>query len=601
MRWWLPLVLVCGRALAADPQPYTVELPAYGEAALDQAALDSASLITLREKVPVGPFALITRARDDAGRLKQVLDSFGHYDGRVSIAIAGRALDDPGLPDALDKAGDPVVVTVRLEPGPVFSLRQVKLAGDVPDEARAALQLRAGDPAIAADVLAAQGRMLAALQASGHALATVAAPVAMLDVSARALDVSYAVNAGPVVAVGPVTVSGLTQVKPDFVQRRLLVHDGEQYDPDAIEKARQDLAGLGVFGTVRARAAERLGLDGRLPLQFEVAERARHAVAANASYSTDLGASVGATWQHRNLFGRAEQLNLGVAVTQLGGRSSTGIGYNATAGLIKPDFLTRDQALTVSAQAVKESLQAYDRKAVLAGVNLVRKFGPFWSASIGLQVQQSRITQERLGRSYTLLGLPAGVRYDSTGPSGLFEPTHGIKAAVTVTPTVSLASPGAVFTILQATGSTYFDLGEPGRSILAVRGTVGSVQGASTFQLPPDERFYAGGGGTVRGYKYQSIGPRFLSRRPTGGTSVAAATVEFRQRIGESFGAAVFVDAGQVGSNSAPFQGGLRVGAGVGGRYYTSIGPIRVDLAVPLNAQRGDDAFELYIGIGQAF
>lgn len=602
----LTLALLAGRAWASDPQAYAVTLSPYGEPALDQAAQDSASLITLRGKVPVGPFALIARAREDATRLRQVLDSFGHYSGRVDISIAGHPIDDPALPDTLDRTEGPVSVTITLEPGPVFSLRHITLTGDAAPEARAALILNAGDPAIAANVLAAQARMLGALQASGHALATVGTPVATLDMTARALDVAYLVHAGPVAILGPVTVAGLNQVKPDFVQRRLLVHDNERYDPAAIERARQDLASLGVFGTVRARAADRLGLDGRLPLTFDVTERPRHAISATASYSTDLGASVGVTFQHRNLFGHAEQLNLGLAVTQLGGSASTGKGYNATAAFNKPDFLTLNQGLTVSAQAIKESLRAYDRTAVLAGITLARKFGPFWSASVGLQAQQSRIIQEAVGRSYTLLGLPIGVRYDSTGPAGLFEPTHGIKATFTATPTISLASSGATFAILQATASTYVDLGPLaggalGRSVLAVRGSAGSVQGATTFQLPPDERFYAGGGGTVRGYKYQSIGPRFPSTRPTGGTSLTAATIEFRQRFGESYGAAVFLDAGQAGTTGAPFQGGLRAAAGVGARYYTAIGPIRLDVALPLNAQRGDDAFELYIGLGQAF
>jgi len=584
---WPLTLLLCAlllpvRALAADPLPYTVKLTPYGDAALDQALRDSSSLIGLHDSVAVGPFALVSRARDDALRLMQVLESFGHYAGRLRIEIAGRAL-------------------IQAEPGPVFSLRQVTLTGDVPAEAREVLKLKAGDPAVASAVLAAQGRMLATLQASGHALATVSAPVATLDAPARALDVSYRVVAGPRVDIGPVSVTGLQRVDPGFVARRLLVQDGEPYDPAKIERARQDLASLGVFGTVRARAAERLGLDRRLPLAFEVTERARHAVSATAAYSTDLGASLGLTFQHRNLFGAAEQLNLGVAVTQVGGSASTGLGYNATAALTKPDFLARGQSVTGSVQAIKESLEAYNRTALLAGVTLARRLGPLWTVSAGLQAEEARITQEGAMRSYTLLGVPLAVRYDSTGAEGLFEPVHGIKAGIVVTPTASVTSPGSIFTIVQANASTYFDLGAPGRSVLAVRGLLGSVQGATTFQLPPDQRFYAGGGGTVRGYKYQSIGPRFRSTRPTGGISVAAATVEFRQRFGESYGAAVFLDAGQVGAGAMPLQGGVRAAVGVGARYYTSIGPIRVDVALPLNAQHGDDAFELYIGIGQAF
>jgi len=597
----LLLLLHATFANAADPQPYTVVIAPSGDAALDQALRDSSNLLSLRENAPVGPFALVTRARDDQGRLATVLNSFGHYAATVTVKVAGRGLDDTGLPTALEAATAPVTVAIGIAAGPMFKLRRVTLNGKVPEAARAALGVTPGQPALAAEVLAGQGRVLDALRSRGYALAKVAAPVAMLDPAAQALDVSYQVEAGPQVDLGPITVGGLDRVDPGFVRRRLLVSQGQRFDPATIEKARQDLAQLGVFATVRAKAAERVDAAGQLPLEFDVTERPRHAVGFTAAYSTDLGASVGTTFQHRNLFGSAEQLNLGAAVTQLGGSASRGIGYNATASLIKPDVLRRNQSVQVNLQAVKESLDAYDRTAVLGGVTVSRKFAEVWIASLGVQAQQSRITQERTERSYTLLGLPLGLRYDTTGTEGLFEPTHGIKAAAIATPTQVLSGAGSTFTILQVSGSTYFNLAAPGRSVLAVRGLVGSVQGASTFDLPPDQRFYAGGGGTVRGYKYQSIGPKFPSGRPTGGTSIAAGTLEFRQRFGESFGAAVFVDAGQVSASSTAFGGNLKAGAGVGARYYTPIGPIRLDVAVPLNKERGDDTFELYIGIGQAF
>ncbi len=186
-------------------------------------------------------------------------------------------------------------------------------------------------------------------------------------------------------------------------------------------------------------------------------------------------------------------------------------------------------------------------------------------------------------------------------------PTRGIRAAASVTPTQSLGHQSVTFVLLQVSGSTYFDLARlnltaPGRSVLALRGLIGDAEGATQFDLPPDKRFYAGGSATVRGYRYQSVGPHFpISNNPEGGTSVMAGTVEFRQRILESFGAAVFVDAGQVAANGPPGTGTWRVGAGVGARYYTPIGPIRADIAVPLSHQPGSDSLEFYIGIGEAF
>ncbi len=212
------------------------------------------------------------------------------------------------------------------------------------------------------------------------------------------------------------------------------------------------------------------------------------------------------------------------------------------------------------------------------------------------------MTQEGATQSYTLAQLPLGLTYDSTGPDGLFNPTHGIKAKLHGdADRVARRHQASFFTIIQLGGSTYFNLAPTeGRSVLAVRGLVGTVQGASTFQLPPDQRFYAGGSGTVRGYRYQSVGPQFADHRPTGGTSVTAATIEYRQRFGESFGAVAFVDAGQVGTSSAPFTGTVQTGVGVGARYYTSIGPIRLDVAVPLDKRRKDEiAGSLYrVGAG---
>ncbi len=597
-------LLASGPALAADPQPYTVTLRPTAEAPLDAALRDSASLVSLRDNAPVGPFALVTRARGDRDRLQAALGSFGYYAGTVAIAVAGRDIDDPGLPAALEAAPGPVEVTIAVTRGPEFKLRRIDLQGTLDPaamaEARAVLKLEPGQPARAAEVVAAQARMLDALRSAGRALAKVDAPAATLDPGAQALDIAFRIDAGPRVDLGAITVEGLDRVNESYVRRRLTIHPGEQFDPAKIEAARQDLAQLGVFATVRAKADEGLDAAGRIPITVEVTERPRHAVGVTAAYSTDLGASAGVTWQHRNLFGNAEKLDLGAAITQLGGSASRGAGYNVTAALTKPDVFVRNQSVTVSLQGVKESLDAYDRKAVLGGVQMTRKLSDTWTVTGGLLAQQSRIEQEGVTRDYTLLGLPVGVRYDSTGPQGLFEPISGVKAAFTVTPTASIKN-GSDFVILQATASTYLNLAAPGRSVLALRGTLGSIQGAGTFLLPPDQRFYAGGSGTVRGYKYQSVGPRFASDRPTGGTSLAAATAEFRQRFGESFGAVIFADAGAVDGGSTPFGGDLRVGAGVGARYYTPIGPIRLDIALPLNKQRKDDAFELYIGIGQAF
>ena len=601
-------------ARAADPVPYSFTIASTGNDAVDAALKSSATLDSLREKAPVGPFALVTRAQGDAGRLQDALHSFGYYAGHTTITIDGHPVDDPTLPDILAALPGTAEahVNVAVELGPLFHLRRVTIDGALPAAAAARLGdrlgIKGGDPAVAAPVLAAQGNLLAALRESGYALAKVDAPDAVETPGARVLDVTLHVVSGPRVDIGAITVNGLVDTNDSFIRRRLLLQSGTLYDPAKIEAARQDLAAVGIFSSVDASIPNQAAPDGTIPLKFTVIERPRHAVSFTVAFSTDTGATGGSTFTYRNVFGNAETLTLSANITQ----AETGAeiltpGYNATVNFVQPDFLRRDQTLTSSLGYVKENLYAYSRSAVLVGVTLSRKLTDQVTASVGLAGVQEQVIQERVKRGYTLAGAPLGLKFDSTGPNGLLDPTHGIKAALTVTPTYSLAGQSSFFTLIQVGASTYFNLGATeGRSVLALRGLLGTAQGATTFQIPPDQRFYAGGSGTVRGYKYQSVGPRFASYRPIGGTSVAAAALEYRQRFGESYGAVAFVDAGSVGSSSAPLSGAgqagaVQVGVGIGARYYTAIGPIRLDVAVPLQRRRKDDFGELYIGLGQAF
>jgi translocation and assembly module TamA len=403
-----------------------------------------------------------------------------------------------------------------------------------------------------------------------------------------------------------------------------LVHTGEQFSSTMLERARRDLLSptLGVFAAVTVKVGTAIDANGGVPISFEIRERLRHAVSINAAYSSDLGGSGGVTWTDRDVFGGAQQLILSASVINLGGGdSTTGVGYDTSAKFIIPDFLRRDQSLQFTLGAIKQSLQAYDQNAVMSGVSLSRKLSSIWTASVGVTATEERIMQESPtgamcgtelcldAYNYLLYALPMSISLDSTNlTSPLDDPLHGIRASLIVTPTRSIGPTNANFIITQLKAAAYLDLNalsltDPGRSVFAVRGLAGVAQGAGEFSLPPDQRFYGGGSGTIRGYSYQTVGPQFpVSGNPIGGTAIIAGSLEFRQRFGKNFGAAVFVDGGQVSASLKLLPDVFRIGVGVGIRYYTPIGPIRVDVAVPTRSNGLDsEAFEIYIGLGQAF
>jgi translocation and assembly module TamA len=292
-------------------------------------------------------------------------------------------------------------------------------------------------------------------------------------------------------------------------------------------------------------------------------------------------------------------LTITATASGLGGSATTAPGYDLKGVFAKPDYYSRGQTLTLTLEALKQSLNAYDQTAILASGILSRRITPHLTGTYGLGFVTENIQQEGISRDYVLLQVPLALIYDST--NSLLEPTRGIRTSVAVTPTQPLAGDSSTYFILQVSGSTYIPVETGARGIIALRALVGTIQGASQFQVPPDQRFYAGGSSTVRGYTYQSVGPLFPDDNPQGGTAIDTGTIEFRQHVYGNFGVVPFVDVGQVNAQSRPFQGTLAIGAGLGARYYTGIGPIRVDFAVPVKKTPGSGSFALYIGLGEAF
>jgi translocation and assembly module TamA len=596
------LCIVLGpAAFATETVNYTVTFQPSGDARLDTLLKQTSSLVSLRKGIPAAPFALIGRAQADTEQFAVVLHSLGYDAGTVTVTIDGMALNDPALFDHLAQAsaGENAKILISPQRGAVFHLGRIDLTG-LPPGFKAPELLKPGEVALAAPILAVTPALRTALHNDGYAFAAVSEPIAVAVPAAHLLDVSYKITAGPRVKIGPIRFSGLTRTNEAFLRRHIALQEGQLYSDTAITAARDSLLNLGVFSSVTPLPQDQLTPDGQVPILFRVTQQKLHAVTFSGSYATDVGMTISASWEDRDLFDHAETLTFTAAANGLGGTGTVAPGYDLKAVFAKPDYYVRGQTLSVSLEALNESLNAYSRIAEVAGVQISRPLTPHMTISYGPSFVTERVFQNGTTQSYVLVQLPTTLAYNNT--DSVLEPTRGINASISLTPTEPVSgTTSAPFLIAYASASTYLAVEPEGRGVIAVRGQVGTIRGASQLQVPADQRFYAGGSGTVRGYAYQTIGPLFPDDTPQGGLALDAFSLEFRQHIGENFGIVPFVDAGQVSAGNAPFTGRLRVGVGLGGRYYTSIGPIRVDFAVPMTRIAGDSAFEIYVGLGEAF
>jgi translocation and assembly module TamA len=603
-RFSLPIIaiiaLAAPTAWAADPVSYEIKFALSHDSGLESLLQQTSSLVAYQKKLPPSPFALIGRAQADEAQFIIVLHSLGYDAGGVNITIAGKALDDPALLGLLTAAPakPPVLVLVTAHQGRQFHLGVVTIRG-LPAGIPVPAALKPGQPALAAPLIDATPALTTALHNAGYAFATVSAPVAIATPAAATLNVTYAVQAGSKVKIGPISFVGLKRTDEAFLRQHIALKQGQPYSDTAVQAARDSLLGLGLFSDVTPQPEQKPDKNGEVPILFRVHAQKRHAVTLGISYATDAGFTLSGSWEDRNLFQHAETLTITATATGLGGTGTTAPGYDLKGVFAQPDFLSRGQSLSVSLEGLRQFLTAYNRTAMLAGVTIARPLTPHISISYGPAFVTENVYQEGRNREYVLAQLPTALSYNTVDSA--LEPTKGINASLTLTPTEPIVGDRKPFLIAQAYAATYIGVEPDARGTIAVRGQAGSIQGASQFDVPPDQRFYAGGSSTVRGYTYQTIGPLFSDDIPEGGDAFDAGTIEFRQRIGKSFGVVPFVDAGQVNAGSMPFSGTLRVGVGVGARYYTGIGPIRVDLALPLKRTAGSGAFALYVGLGEAF
>jgi translocation and assembly module TamA len=607
LAWLVTLValFVMASGGAAEARTAKIALVVSGD---EQMQADLKELVERFEKdqpLSGDSLGLLQGAQAALARINTALRSRGYYDAAITATVDGRPIAEAGALDAIDARpeAEPVSFSFNVTTGPRYRVGDVAIRGptaqaSLPAIDRAKLGLAPGDPADATAILEAQDKLITELRKQGYALASIKRDV-VVNHATREATVTFVAETGPLARMGPVRFSGTDKVDTVWLQRRVPFKEGEPYDPAKVDALRGKLTSLGVFNAVRIKPAATLGANGELPIDVELTDRPPRSIGFGISYETQLGFAVSGFWTHRNLFGQAESLRLTAELNHIGqGYAILDTGFAFRAAFRKPDWWLSGQDGRLEAAALREVLDAYTRSAVTAYAGFDRTFSPRWQAKLGLAGELSRITRNGITMDYQLVGLPLSILYNHANSD--LNPTEGYRVDLDITPWVYSRD---FFTVIRLTGRHYFDIGEPGRSVLATRASIGSEPAVSIGGIPPDKYFYAGGGGSVRGFVYQSAGPRDNFNNPLGGASVVEANIEFRQRFGKSWGAVAFVDAGSAYPYFMPDFGlfAPRVGAGLGLRYYTDFGPVRVDVGMPLNRREGDPPFGVYVSLGQAF
>ncbi|MGM0560321.1 MAG: autotransporter assembly complex protein TamA [Pseudomonadota bacterium] len=565
---------------------------------------ESSALLTQSERQPATPAALRRRMEDDVARFRRILRSEGYYNGTVETSV--------------DQDAQPIQITIEIDPGKQFTLSEYNLSyhptvpeGDTVPRSASDLGLDIGQPARAESLKQAESRITRLLSRQGYPDAELAEARYLADPEDETLRAEITVNTGVRARFGSLSLSGLEDVRESYIRELVNWPEGATYDSREVERVRQELGKTGLFSSViverkqeedqddsQAEEANRQqqagdGDDGAVPVSAEVIEAPHRSIGAGVNYSTDAGPGVDALWEHRNLFGENEKLRLEASVSRF--------SQQAEGNFRKPNFLQRDQSLLFENKFRRETSDAYDELTFDQFLGVERPLGEHWTARFGPRLTLTQVEEDdEEDKHFFLAGVTGSAIFDNRDDP--LNPTKGLRFSYSMTPLMSLYGESTQYIINDASVSSYLSVLDEDRLVLAGRVHLGSIIGASQGDVPANQRFYAGGGGSVRGYPYQAIGPLDEDDDPEGGRALFEMSLEARFRVTDSIGVVPFIDAGQVYETSWPTIDNLRWAAGLGLRYYTGIGPLRLDVAVPLNRRpEVDDPFQFYVSIGQSF
>jgi len=463
--------------------------------------------------------------------------------------------------------------------------------------------LKVGDPIVAQRVQGAEAQVGLALPENGYAFAHVGDRDILLDQDTGDGVYTLPIDVGPRGRFGGFTTAGDLAFDQKHIEVLARFKRGQLYDSRKVDDLRKALVATNLFSTVSVeprKTGESAGTDGTEYVTLHVQQDAGppRTIAGTVGYATGEGLSAQASWTHRNMFPPEGALILSaIAGTKQQGVSSTFRRSNAG---------KRDRTFEMVAEAFHNDYDAYSAYTGRIAVRMARDSTPLWQkkftyaygaeALITGETDYNVSTGTRDRKLYYVVGVNGQAGFDKT--DSLLDPTKGFRFTALVQPEATVKGGFNPYVRSRVDGSAYYSVTDG--LVLAGRVRLGTIQGAGLFDIAPSRRLYAGGGGSVRGYAYQALGEQAPDGKAVGGRSLNEASVEARYRFG-TYGVVAFVDAGQAYREKIPQFNNLRYGVGIGGRFYTNFGPVRLDVATPIDRQPGESRINIYVSIGQAF
>ncbi len=569
-----------------------------------EASLVSASLLTSLEDVEdTRAQDYVAAARADYRRLVTALYNEGHFGGVVRILVDGR---EASTIPPLDPPARISTILVQVDPGPLFTFGLARIGprvrgSEIPEA------FSSGQPAETSAIRSAVGASIESWRNAGHAKVEVADQTIIARQAEDRLDVEVRLAPGPRLTFGPLAVTGNERVRTERIRAIAGLPTGEVFSQEELERAENRLRRTGTFASAALIESETIGPNDTLPITAQVAERLPRRIGAGAEISTTEGLALSAFWLHRNLLGGAERFRIEGEVSGVGsegndeefGDIENALDYRLTTTFDRPATFASDTDLYAIAEIEQRSEPEFFSRQVRAEVGLTRYVTDRVTVEAGIGLRAGESEDDLGERDYVYLTFPTSGEWDRRDAP--LNPTEGFYLKADAIPFLALSDSESGGR-LDLDARYYLRPLASDRVVLAFRGQLGSLLGPEAEDAPADFLYFSGGGGTVRGQEFQSLGVE-VNGDTTGGRSFVGASAEARVGITDRIGLVAFYDYGFIGPDSFySDEGESHSGAGLGLRYDTGIGPIRLDVGTPVSGQEGEDAsIQVYIGIGQAF